>query len=414
MICLFLLVLLSSALGQLPNSTHHDTQYVKLQCSNPLPYAFVKPGFCAFIWASGLSVPRGIWAASNGDVLVLERGLNQISVLYNQNGNVQKTRLAGASGINHAVMIGAGYVYAASLTTVYRWAYTPGDRRDLGAGQVVVNSVPNGGHQTRSLEFRSGLLYVQVGSNVNVDSTSVRSRIKSFSVTSIPAGGHNWNSAGQIFADGLRNEVGLRFDSSNRLWGVENGMDNLNRGDIGGDVHDDNPSEELNMFPSPGLFYGYPFCWTQFKLRQNFSNPIGTQWGLPQFMNDGVHTDAWCRNANNVVPPMFNFQAHMAPLDLLFYYGTTFPIPSGDLFVAFHGSWNRNPPVGYKVSHVEFSNGRPVKEEIFLSYIGPGETGSNWRHRPVGLALTQCGGSTECLLITSDASNVIIAVVADV
>lgn len=28
-----------------------------------------------------------------------------------------------------------------------------------------------------------------------------------------------------------------------------------------GDVHNDNPAEEVNIFDKPGAFYGYPYCW---------------------------------------------------------------------------------------------------------------------------------------------------------
>ena len=49
-------------------------------------------------------------------------------------------------------------------------------------------------------------------------------------------------SLGEVFADGLRNEVGLAFDAHGVLWGVENGADNLVRDDLGGDIHNDNPA----------------------------------------------------------------------------------------------------------------------------------------------------------------------------
>jgi hypothetical protein len=49
----------------------------------------------------------------------------------------------------------------------------------------------------------------------------------------------------KIIADGLRNEVGLRFDANGQLWGVENGADDLYRADLGGDIHNDNPGEEI-------------------------------------------------------------------------------------------------------------------------------------------------------------------------
>ena len=69
-------------------------------------------------------------------------------------------------------------------------------------------------------------------------------------------------AAGEVFASGLRNEVGLSIDSKGRMWGVENGRDNLM---VGGDIHFDNPAEEVNLFDTtrPGRNYGYPFCWSE-------------------------------------------------------------------------------------------------------------------------------------------------------
>jgi glucose/arabinose dehydrogenase len=51
-------------------------------------------------------------------------------------------------------------------------------------------------------------------------------------------------------------------------------------------------------------------------------------------------------------------QAHSAPLGLTFYSGDRFPAAyRGDLYVAFHGSWNRSEPTGYKVVRIEFGRG---------------------------------------------------------
>jgi glucose/arabinose dehydrogenase len=35
----------------------------------------------------------------------------------------------------------------------------------------------------------------------------------------------------------------------------------------------------------------------------------------------------------------------------------------GDLFIAFHGSWNRSEPTGHKVVRVRVEDGRPVSYE---------------------------------------------------
>jgi len=282
---------------------------------------------------------------------------------------------------------------------------------NLGVPQTIVRNIPTGGHATRSLELDSTFLYVQVGSQNNVDRDSSRSRIVVFPLLAIPSDGYLW-SDGKVYADGLRNEVGIRFDHSGRLWGVENGCDNLNRADLGGDIHNDNPSEELNLISTPGQFYGYPFCWSQFHINTNFSHPTGTQWVHPDFMSDGLHSDTWCRDLENVVPPAYNFGAHLAPMDIIWYNGTSWNTPKGDAFVSFRGSWNRNPPAGYRVDHVKFVNGSPVSDSPFLAFEGPGNTGPNWPHRPVGLGWAKCGNQ-ECLLIASDASGIIIAVIPD-
>ncbi len=50
------------------------------------------------------------------------------------------------------------------------------------------------------------------------------------------------------------------------------------------------------------------------------------------------------------MPGLVDLQAHSAPLGLAFYYGDIFPQEyRGDLFVAYHGSWNRKEPTGYKI-----------------------------------------------------------------
>jgi len=386
--------------------------YTQIKCGTPIPYATTPAGYCSFTWASGLGAPRGIVVASNGDVLVIDQSGARLLVLWeDNNGAVQKAVLTSGNGLNHGVRIDGKYVYASSSTTVYRWPYTAGTRTNLGSPEVVVRNVPCCHHETRTLEFDStGFLFVQSGSGSNVDPDSTHAQIRRFNVG---AGiGLEWSS-GELFADGLRNEVGLRHDAEGRLFGVENGCDDLNRPDLGGDIHQDNPSEELNYFAKPGLFYGYPYCWSEYKLAVNHSKPVGTQWTHPDFLNDGKHTDAWCQNLANVVPPAFNLPAHTAPLDILFYYGSSFPNLKGDAFVSLHGSWDRDNPDGYSVLRVDFENGTPVRQSNFFAYQGPGSTGPNWPHRPVGLAITKCGGAAECLLVTSDSTGTIIAIIVE-
>lgn len=242
---------------------------------------------------------RGVIVDPAGDIIVATQR-SQIRALYVENGetkNVQLLNNAGL-GLNHGVAYNSGFLYASSMTNVYRWPYTPGQRSGLQGQETVIKGIPTGGHWTRPLVFdKDGLLYMSIGSGSNIDRDSSRARIRRFDISSIPNGGIEFSS-GTVFADGLRNEVGLAFDLDGVLWGVQNSADNLNRADLGGDIHNTNPAEELTKYDKPvGTHYGYPYCWTVDQLQ---GREKGEQLAWPDFMNDGTHSDAWCKNINNV------------------------------------------------------------------------------------------------------------------
>jgi glucose/arabinose dehydrogenase len=380
--------------------------------SAALANASLPAGYCAWTWASGLGTPRGIARDRRGDLLVVEQKNNRIILLHDDDGNGvsdadERVVLTTTSGLNHGIALSGGYLYASSATTVYRWAY-PADRQPLGSPQSVVTGIPSGGHSTRTLLFDSGgNLYVSVGSQSNLDTNTDRSRILRYPASAL--GGSSTFAQGEAFATGLRNEVGITLDGQGRVWGVENGSDDLSRTDLGGDIHTDNPGEELNLFAQSGRYYGYPYCWTEYTLPSGVGMGRGTQWAYPSTMSDGTHSDAWCRSNTNVVPPVLVMQAHSAPLDIKFYTGAAFPADmTGSAIVTFHGSWNRSPATGYKVIRIPFGqDGMPSGDPtLLLEYAGAGDNGSDWPHRPVGIET----GVDGRLFITSDASGIVIAI----
>ena len=92
-------------------------------------------------------------------------------------------------------------------------------------------------------------------------------------------------------------------------------------------------------------------------------------------------------------------QAHSAPLGLEFYSGDQFPAEyQGDLFVAFHGSWNRSQPVGYKIVRIPMDGDTAGLVEDFA--VGWLINEASWG-RPVDIITAPDGG----LLISDDAGG---------
>lgn len=284
-----------------------------------------------------------------------------------------------------------------------------------------------------------------MGSVQNVDEDSSRSRIRRIPLiveeqtqvgddTTTASGFPIDFTSAEIIADGVRNTVGMAFDytgttssrneignshDGNRvegvLWGVDNGMDNLFRGDLGGDIHRDNPAEELNRFHEMdcGRHYGYPYCWTEYLL-PNFGLGTGTVWSERQFMDTVPDVD--CRNTSLYIPPIFSLPAHTAPLGIVFYryrenvpsecVGGFPPEMDGYAFIALHGSWNRDVPVGYKLVYVRMdeTTGMPVEGDggpyDLISHIPPN---AQWGDgfRPVDVDFDDCGR----LLVSSDGTR---------
>ena len=101
----------------------------------------------------------------------------------------------------------------------------------------------------------------------------------------------------------------------------------------------------------------------------NLTKPFGQdpqflkQLAWPDFMNDSIHSDAWCQDGNNNRPPLACIPAHSSPITLRFYKSEdgcsntnrSFSCSQqGDAFISLHGSWNRPIPVGYSVVRIPF------------------------------------------------------------
>jgi glucose/arabinose dehydrogenase len=370
------------------------------------------PHYCMITFATNVAGARQLAVAPNGDIFVGSSG--QVTVVYDDDGDgvsgaTERSVFAAVPNGNHGLAITATHVYASSSTNVYRWAYATGDRVATGAMEPVVTGIPSGGHATRTLLVDGqNRLYVSIGSASNVDLSedparppATRALIRRYNLASIPTGGYAVGD-GEVFAYGLRNEVGLTIDSKGRMWGVENGRDNLM---LGGDIHYDNPAEEVNLFDvnKPGRDYGYPHCWSEgIWMDTALAKGPGTQHLDPDA--PGSYTEAKCQDRDAVVPPAFALGAHLAPLDIVEYRGHGYPAEmQGEMFVASHGSWNREiAQVGTMIIRLKMGANGPIEAQPFQGGLvaatgqitqGP----AAWAIRPASIRIDKAG-----LLVWSD------------
>jgi len=336
---------------------------------------------------------------------------------------------------------------------VHAWLYdSERGRITKDSMRVLIRNMTSAGHVTRSLLLTRNqpppsnpgddgeempprtYLLVSRGSSANVDTlagdaTSGISQIRAFDVAELyqattPV---DYASGGRLVGWGLRNSVGMgEHPATGSIWSVENSADDMAR--AGQDVHQDNPGEELNYhgtvesifsekadeaLESKNRNYGYPFCyalWNTTDFPELGELKVGDQ-----FMSnpDSKTGDQKC--ADEFISPRLTFQAHMAPLDIKFD-----PKNNGSrVFISFHGSWNRDVPVGYKVSYVNFSakTGQPVPAADsvdslvdIMTAADVTKCGRTKCFRPVGLAFDSTG---ERLFVSSDDTGEIWVIMED-
>src|SRR5882724_1551416 len=349
----------------------------------------VPPGFKVELYASGFRDPRFLLTAPNGDLFVVESRPNQIKVLRDTNGDGKPdlNETFAERDLNKPFGIAfyppgddPQFLYVANTDGIIRFPYRNGDLKARGPAEQLAARLSggaarlrSGGHWTRDIAFSPDgkKMYVSIGSRSNVSDKNAeadRARIFEFN----PDGTNR-----KVYAWGIRNAVGIAFrPGSNELW-----MSTNERDEIGEDLPPDCISSVR-----PGGFYGWPWFY--------IGNHVDPH-------HKGKHPEL----ADKVIVPEVLVEAHSATLNLCFYAGDQFPAEyKGDIFAAFHGSWNRKKRTGYKVVRVPFdpSTGKPrgEYEDFVTGFVTP--NGNVWG-RPVGITVGKDGS----LLFSEDGNGTI-------
>lgn len=366
------------------------------------------PGLQVQAFATGLEHPRWLYVLPNGDVLVAETNRpptkdepanpiravfmkqafekagaampspNRITLLRDKDGDgVAETKTVFLQDLfsPFGMALVGNRFYVANADAIVSVPYSTGDTQVTAAPAKLTDlpGAPRNHHWTKSLLANAAgtRLYVGVGSNSNIaenglDIEEGRAAIHEVDVK---------NGTSRVYASGLRNPVGLAWEPTTKtLWTVVNERDEL-----GNDLVPDYLTSVQD-----GAFYGWP--WSYF----------------------GAHVDTRVKPENpamvaKAIAPDYALGPHVASLGLAFAKGTKLPAQFREgAFVGLHGSWNRDPPSGYKVVFVPFAGGKPAGEQVdVLTDFRDAE--GNARGRPVGVAFAKDGA----LLVADDVGNVV-------
>jgi glucose/arabinose dehydrogenase len=359
--------------------------------------------------ATDLRIPRQTLILPNGDILVAEgtggqaaprlnpkafiagiikswgktsvQGGNRLTLLRDADGDGSyETRRIFAEGLNgpYGLALVEGSLYVANQDALVRFDYREGQTEASGP-PTLVTDLPSAinHHWTKALTASADgrFLYVGIGSNSNITERGMEAEVDRAMVWQIDAR----TGAHRPYATGLRNPTALAIQpGTGQLWAVVNERD-----EIGPNLVPDYLTSVRE-----GGFYGWPYSY----------------WG------QNVDTRVRPQDPGRVaaaIRPDYALGAHVAALGVAFSNPAMGPQFAEGAFVGEHGSWNRSPPVGYRVVFVPFRDGRPAGEPIdvvtgFLTGEG------NARGRPVGVSVDPRGA----LIVADDLSNTVWRVTA--
>jgi glucose/arabinose dehydrogenase len=366
------------------------------------------PGLVVAAFARGLDHPRWLYTLPNGDVLVAETNgpprpddeagvmgkiakmvmskagagvasPNRITLLRDADGDgVAELKTPFITGLYSPfgmVLVG-GDLYVGEADKLTRFAYAPGATAITTPGTKIAD-LPGGKrnhHWTKNVVASADgkTLYVSVGSNSNVAENGMEVERNRAAILMFDAA----TGRSQVFATGLRNPVGMAWEPvTGRLWTAVNERDEL-----GSDLVPDYITSVQK-----GGHYGWPWSW--------YGRNVDVR----------VKPERPDMVARALVPD-YAMGPHTASLGLAFSGPDQAlgPVYAAGAFVGQHGSWNRNPPSGYKVAFVGFAGGKPqgLPRDVLTGFLNKD---GNARGRPVGVAFDKAGA----LLVADDAGNAI-------
>lgn len=288
----------------------------------PLAAIRLPAGFHAEVFATGMPGARMMAEGPKGTIFVGTRAIGRVyAATRNADGSTRVRTIAqGLTQPNGVVMIGDS-LYVLAVNRVLRYDNIE-DKLDNVPAPVELTEAfgfpteqdHGGNHHWKFATLGpDGRIYTNVGVKCNICEFD-RDRF-ALLVSFKPDG-----SDRRIEARGVRNSVGMALHPvTHELWATNNGRDWAGN---------DWPNDTLHRVRRSGEDFGFPFC------------AAGS--ADPQY-NAG-------RNCSEFSQPAALLGPHTAALGMRFYTGSMFPEAyRNQIFIARHGSWNRERLSGFDV-----------------------------------------------------------------
>lgn len=333
----------------------------------PLNKLKLPTGFEISVYTADVPNARAMAFGKNGTLFIgTAREGKVYAVVADKAGKTQAYTIAQGLQDPNGVAFRDNALYVGERSRILRFDNIEDNLPSPPKPVVVYDGFPkNAHHGLKVIRFGpDGMLYAPVGAPCNVCDPEAD---KFAVITRLKLGGQP-----EVYARGVRNSVGYDWHPETKeLWFTDNGRDLLGN---------DTPPDELNHAPKKDMHFGFPFC-------------HGADLADPQF--------GLSRKCQEFTPPAQKLDPHAAALGMRFYTGTQFPAEYRNrIFIAEHGSWNRDPKLGHRVSMVTLRDNRAIKYESFIS--GWLEGDNAWG-RPVDVIVAPDGA----LLVSDDKAGAI-------
>jgi glucose/arabinose dehydrogenase len=371
-----------------PGATKSATNFPNVaKRTNQMPIA--PKGFKVELYATGLTEPRQIRTAPNGDLFFTEKKSGELKIARGYKDGKPESISVFAKGLDRPWGIAfypadnPQWVYVGNAGSMVRFPYKAGALEASGAAQKLADlpirqadaqakgAAPDY-HDTRDLAVSKDgkSIYVAVGSGSNIDDPDKvpgeknRAAVLEFTPEGKFVG---------VYGSGIRNPVGMGVHpQTGEVWVSVNERDQLG----------DNLVPDYVTSVQKGGFYGWPYYYIGGNIDARLGNP---------------HPEL----KSKVIVPDVLIQPHSASLGFSWYTGTAFPAEyRGDLFVAEHGSWNRENRSGAEVIRIPL-NAQGKASGVYQDFLTgfADKDGVLWG-RPASVAV----GKDGALYITDDGS----------